>query len=155
MHRLAWLPIALTLALPSVAAGQDVAAMPHAFLFGAWVGGTFPPPTTLTAKECLAAPAVIFTKDVVLRAEPHDATYSQSLVETVRGTGTGLEFRLVPAHGAPPPRSSFGLGQPALGDPLGFGCGEPNLLRVLKRGENEIAFPNCREYPYPLVRCTA
>jgi hypothetical protein len=159
MQRFAWLLIALGLALPGPAfsqsgGAQSVAAYPHGFLFGAWVGGIFPAPTTLNARECQANPTVIFTKDVVLRANTFDAAYAQSLVETVRDTGTGVEFRLVRVGAAPPAAAGpFGLGPILGGDGIGFGCGNPDVLRVQRRGENEILFPNCTQFPYPLVRC--
>jgi hypothetical protein len=38
----------------------------------------------------------------------------------------------------------------------GFGCsGNPNLLRVERRGPDEITFPDCSEFPSPLKRCVA
>ena len=37
---------------------------------------------------------------------------------------------------------------------VGFGCTDANTLRVERRGENEIVFPNCSEFPSPLKRCT-
>ncbi len=150
MRRFLWPLVALVLALPHVAAAQNAQQLPHSFLFGAWVGGGFPPPTTLTGKECMANPTVIFTRDAVLRANVMDVTFTQYLIETVRETGRGLEFRLLSATGAQ--IAAGPLGHPGGGDP-GFSCGDPGLLRVQKRGENEIAFPNCGEFPYPLIRC--
>lgn len=155
MRRFIWLLVILGLALPRVGAAQPAAGYPHSFLFGSWVGGTFPAPTTLNARECLASPTVIFTKDVVMRASTFDASYAQSLVETVRDSGNGVEFRLVRVGGPAAPRSPFGLGQALGDDTTGFGCGDPAVLRVQRRGENEIAFPNCSAFPYPLVRCPA
>jgi hypothetical protein len=155
MRRLVCLITVLAAAVPP-AIGQTTAGYPHGFLFGAWVGGIFPAPTTLNARECLANPTMLFTKDVVFRADPIDATYSQSLVETVRDTGNGVEFRLVqagptrPSSGVP-----FGLGQGFAFGSAGFGCGHPTVLRVQRRGEHEISFPGCTEFPYPLVRCPA
>src|SRR5690349_12161357 len=58
----------------------------HAWLYGAWVGGLFPPPTGLSASSCLGQPVVIFTRDVVLRATLTDVTYIQRIVESARGT---------------------------------------------------------------------
>ncbi len=153
MRRFIWLLVLLGLALPRIATAQTAAGYPHSFLFGAWVGGVFPAPTTLNARECLATPTIIFTKDVVMSANPFDASYAQSLVETVRDSGNGVEFRLVRVGAPPAPMSPFGLGQQMGGDTIGFGCGNPAVLRVLRRGENEISFPNCSVYPYPLVRC--
>jgi hypothetical protein len=140
MRRFTWLLLLLGLALPHPAAAQADAGYPHGFLFGAWVGGTFPAPTTLNAREC--------------RANPTDASYAQSLVETVPDSGNGVEFRLLRVGSAPPP-SPFGLGGGLGADAGGFGCGSPTVLRVTRRGENEITFPNCSAFPYPLVRCPA
>ena len=50
----------------------------------------------------------------------------------------GFEVRLLPAR--PPPKA-------------GFGCPDPNVLPVQRRGENEIAFPGCTDFPFPLIRC--
>jgi hypothetical protein len=38
---------------------------------------------------------------------------------------------------------------------VGFGCISPDVLRVQRRTENEITFPDCKDFPYPLVRCPA
>lgn len=155
MRRFLWPLFALTLmlpplVLPQVATAQSAKDLPHSFLFGAWVGGVFPPPTTLSGRECMAHPTVIFTRDVVMRANMMEVTFTQFMVETVRDSGRGLEFRLLSASGAPMSAGALGGGPAA--DP-GFDCGDPGLLRVQKRGENEISFPNCGEYPYPLIRC--
>ena len=143
------------LSLPaSAAAQQQQPAPPHAWLFGAWTGGLFPPPVTLSAQECLAQPAVIFTRDVVMRAVITDPEYQQRLVETVRATGNGAEFRLVRSPTQQSSASAFGLRQ--LGtDDAGFGCADPDGLIVQRRSTNEIVFPNCPDFPYPLVRCPA
>jgi hypothetical protein len=131
------------------------AAPPHAFLFGAWTGGLFPAPVTLNAQECLAQPTVIFTRDSVFRVSITDPAYLQRLVETVRATSNGVVFRLV----APPqtPQAGYGMFNlmPESGEPPGFGCADPNVLQVQRRGENEISFPNCPQFPYPLIRCPA
>jgi hypothetical protein len=125
---------------------------PQSWLFGAWIGGLFPPPSTISAQECLAQPVIIFTRDIVMRATIIDQLYTQRLVETARTTGNGVEFRfdrsLQIAQSSP-----FGLSQG--GGEVGFGCEDPDVLHVQRRGENEISFPNCPEFPYPLVRCPA
>lgn len=137
-------------AAPSAAAQTPLP--PQSWLFGAWIGGLFPPPSTMSAQECLAQPVVIFTRDIVMRVTIVDQLYTQRLVETARTTGNGVEFRfdrsLQIAQSSP-----FGLTQG--GGEIGFGCEDPDLLHVLKRGENEISFPGCPEFPYPLVRCPA
>ena len=125
---------------------------PQSWLFGAWIGGLFPPPSTMSAQECLAQPVVIFTRDIVMRITIVDQVYTQRLVETARTTGNGVEFRfdrpLRVAQSSP-----FGLTQG--GGEVGFGCEDPDVLHVQKRGENEISFAGCPEFPYPLVRCPA
>jgi hypothetical protein len=124
---------------------------PHAWLFGAWTGGLFPAPSGLTAQECLAQPTVIFTRDVVLRATLTDTLYTQRIIESARLTTTGTEFRFTSAASTPTTGSTLlGLNGPPL---VGFGCSSPDELHVVRRGENEITFPGCGDYPYPLVRC--
>lgn len=145
MRRIATVAIVLTLALtsPLTAQAPAPAGPPHAWLFGAWIGGMFPPPVTLSAQECLAQPMVIFTRDVVMRAVMTSPAYVQRLIDTARATATGFEVRLLPATPAPPEPASE----------QAFGCADPNLLPVQRRGENEIAFPGCTDFPYPLIRC--
>jgi hypothetical protein len=137
---------------PSNAQGPGLP--PHAWLFGSWVGGLYPPPVTLSAEECLAQPVVIFTRDVVLRSTFTDVSYTQRAIETVRATASGAEFRLVP----PTPQASEGgtlFPQPGTTQVVGFGCETPNVLHVQRHGENQISFPHCTEFPYPLIRCPA
>jgi len=125
---------------------------PQAWLFGAWIGGLFPPPSVIGAQECLAQPVVIFTRDIVMRITIVDQAYTQRLVETARSTGNGVEFRfdrpLQVAQSSP-----FGLTQG--GSEVGFGCEDPDVLHVQRHGDNEISFPGCPEFPYPLIRCPA
>ncbi|MGE0415244.1 MAG: hypothetical protein AB7O80_00445 [Acetobacteraceae bacterium] len=163
MRRFPWLLLVLVPGLflglamgtSRVATAQNPKDLPHSYLFGAWIGGIYPPPTTLSARECMASPTVIFTRDAVLRANAMDVTFTQYLVETVRDSGRGVtEYRLLAANGAPMSAGPLGQGAHPMDDP-GFGCGDPGLLRVQKRGENEIAFPNCQLFPYPLVRCAS
>jgi hypothetical protein len=139
MRRLAAAAAALSLALVTPLAAQAPAAPPHAWLFGSWVGGLFPPPVTLNAQECLAQPMVIFTRDSVMRAVMTSPAYTQRVVETARATAAGFELRLVP--------------QSSPADAT-FGCTNPDVLPVQRRGENEISFPGCKEFPFPLIRCT-
>jgi hypothetical protein len=127
--------------------GAQRADPPHAWVFGSWTGGIFPPGET-SGPRCTGQPSVIFTRDVVLRASIFDVAYRQRLIETVAAAPNGLEFRLVPAAGPSGPLAS------RMPPDLGFGCpGGPNSLVVERRGENEIAFPNCAEFPSPLTRC--
>ncbi len=153
MRRPALFAVALSLLCASGATAQNQPGYPHGFLFGAWVGGMLPAPTTLNALECQASPTVLFTRDVIFRANPFNATYAQSLVETVRDVGGGVEFRLVPID-APSAALQGLLGAAgSVAEGVGFGCGDRAVLRVQRRGANEISFPNCKEFPYPLVRC--
>jgi hypothetical protein len=134
-------------------AHAQTGAAPHAWLFGAWTGGLFPPPSTLSAQECLATPVVVFTRDIVMRAVVTDQFYIQRLVETARATGEGVEFRFLQS---PVTASSgpFNL-SPAGSRDVGFGCISPDILRVQRRTDNEISFPGCSDFAYPLVRCPA
>ena len=120
---------------------------PHAFLFGTWTGGLFPVPsgTVLPAQACLSQPVVIFSREVVMRATLTSQFLVQREIETVRASPSGVEFRLgtidvPPLLGGAPPQQ-------------GFGCDSPDVLHVQRRGENEIAFPGCADFPNPLVRC--
>lgn len=140
MRRTAAIAIVLTLALTGPIRAQSPASPPHAWLFGAWIGGIFPPPVTLGAQECLAQPMVIFTRDVVMRAVMVSPAYMQRQIDTARATANGFEVRLLPA--APTP-----------GAETGFGCPNPNILPVQRRGDNEITFPGCTDFPFPLIRC--
>ncbi len=142
MRRIAIIATVLMLALTSPLTAQAPAPVgpPQASLFGAWIGGMFPPPVTLTAQECLAQPMVIFTRDVVMRAVMTTPAYAQRLIDSAHATATGFEVRLVSSALAP-------RAEP------GFGCPDANVLPVQRRGENEIAFPGCTDFPYPLIRC--
>lgn len=143
-----WMLVAATvLALGGSGAAQQ-GEPPHAWVFGSWTGGIYPPGDTEGAR-CTGSPTVIFTRDVVLRASALDVPYRQRLVETVAAEPDALEFRFVPAQ---PQNTPFGMRMPA---DSGFGCqGGPNALRIERRGPNEIVFPNCAEFPSPLRRCT-
>ncbi|HET6195611.1 MAG TPA: hypothetical protein VFE12_07650 [Acetobacteraceae bacterium] len=152
MRRTAWLTAALVLAGLHAVPARAQGLPPHAWLFGAWTGGIFPPPSSITAQECLAMPVVIFTRDIVMRAVITDQFLAQRLVETARVTPEGTEFRFV-QQASPAGSSPFTLG--GSGGEVGFGCISPDALRVQRRTENEISFPGCTDFPYPLVRCPA
>jgi hypothetical protein len=124
---------------------------PHAWLFGSWTGGIFPPPSSLPGPLCLSNPTFIVTRDVVLRAVVTDLTYAQREIETVRAGPTGAEFKFVAGPSAAP--SPLGLAAPS--GEVGFGCENADVLHVVKRGENEIMFPGCADFPYPLIRCSS
>ena len=151
MRRIAWLAATLVLAALHAVPARAQSLPPHSWLFGSWTGGIFPPPSSISAQECLAMPVVIFTRDIVMRAVITDQFYAQRLVETARVTPEGAEFRFV--EQAPPAGSPFTLG--GGGGAIGFGCISPDVLRVQRRTENEISFPGCNDFPYPLVRCPA
>jgi hypothetical protein len=119
---------------------------PHAFLFGAWTGGIFPVPAGMTREACLATPVVIFTRDLVMRATLTDVAMTQREVESARAVPGGFEFRLLPSNTG----GSVMGGAPVL---TGFGCDGANVLHVQRRGENEITFPGCADFPNPLIRC--
>jgi hypothetical protein len=146
------LAVACLLAALSPAAAQQRAAPPHAWLLGTWTGGLFPASANLPAALCLAQPTVIFTQDLVLHARLTEITLVQRLLETVHAVPGGTEFRFVATT---PPASAGPLGAPAAPSQSGFGCASPDRLLVVKRGENEIAFPNCANFQYPLHRCGA
>jgi hypothetical protein len=146
---------ALSAALSGAAAAAEPAAPPqppHAWLFGTWTGGIFPTPSGVTAQACLSQPVVIFTRDVVLRATLTSELYTQRVVESARTSPDGAEFRF--AQVAVPDAGTLDFaGQPPAS---GFGCADgPDVLHVQRKTDNEIAFPNCTEFPYPLIRCPA
>jgi hypothetical protein len=130
---------------------QQPPPAPHAWLYGSWTGGLFPVPSGLTAQACLAQPVVIFTRDIVLRGTVIDKIYHQRVIETVRGTPTATDFRFIPNPGADISTGLFG--GPVTTPEIGFGCADPNSLHVVRRGENEIMFEGCRDFPEPLYRC--
>lgn len=147
------LAVIATLPAPAVSPARAQSSAPHAWLFGSWTGGLFPAPTGLTAEACLAQPVVIFTRDLVLRATLTEQTYTQRAILAVRGTADGLEFRFEPTGGGGGAANLLGL--PAPTQDAGFGCASNDELIVQRRGENEIVFPSCSEFPNPLVRCPA
>ncbi len=150
MHR-AVIPLALlSLILPPAAhSAGPPSGMPQGFLLGSWTGGLFPAPSAISAEQCLAQPSVIFTRDVVMRATFTDAFYIERLVETARGTGTGVDFQFS-ASASPQPSSLPGFGGAGS---AGFGCDSPDVLHVQRVTQNEIRFPGCGDFPFPLIRC--
>lgn len=123
---------------------------PHAWLFGTWTGGIFPAAPKVSAQACLSQPVVIFTRDVVLRATLTSELYTQRVIESARTGRGGAEFRF--SRAASPVADPFGLAGPA-GEP-GFGCADgSDVLQVERHSADEIAFPRCADFPYPLVRC--
>jgi len=136
--------VSVMMVTPSLA--QSQALPPHAWLFGTWTGGIFPIPAGMTPQACLSQPVVIFTRDLVLRATLTEQTLTQREIETVRMTGAGAEFRFAGIGASPTALVGGTRGG-------GFGCDTPDMLTVQRRGENEISFPGCADFPDPLVRC--
>ena len=135
----------LLAAQAATAHAQGAPQPPHAWLFGTWVGGIFPVPNDMTREACFSQPVVVFTRDLVMRATLVELTLTQREIETVRTSPQGAEFRFVGT------RTAGNMLGGATGG--GFGCESPNVLHVQRRGENEISFPGCPEFPNPLVRC--
>ncbi len=155
MRRSAQLAAALSLALAAAsgdtsaaAQAQDRSLPPHAWLFGTWTGGIFPVPNGLSNQACLSQPVVIFTRDLVLRATLTEQMLTQREIETARNSSQGAEFRFAAAPGGGSSLLDSGMGRA-----VGFGCNSPDELHVQRRGENEIIFPGCADFPNPLVRC--
>src|ERR1700761_6380890 len=96
MRRIAWRPATLVLAGLHAVPARAQGLPPHAWLFGAWTGGLFPPPSAVGAQECLAQPVVIFTKDLVMRVVITDTAYTQRVIETARADAQGVQFRFAP-----------------------------------------------------------
>lgn len=154
MRRIAVCLMMLLLASPGVVRAQPAPA-PHAWLYGSWTGGLFPVPASMTAQMCLAQPVVIFTRDLVLRATLIDTLYQQRTIETARSNPAGAEFRFAPSVDRAQALSSGLLGRSAPPPLAGFGCETPDVLHVQRRGENEISFQGCADFPEPLIRCPA
>lgn len=148
------LSIATMLPAPAIAPARAQTTAPaDAWLFGSWIGGLFPAPTGVTAEACLAQPVVIFTRDLVLRATMTEQTYAQRIVAAVRRTDDGFELRFEPSGGRDTAGMATALGLAPPPQAEGFGCESPDVLHVQRKGDNEIAFPGCADFPNPLVRC--
>lgn len=152
-----WLgPLALGLSLATAGVAQAPAqaqaqyasaAEPHAWAFGTWTGGFFPPGDT-AEPACSGQPSVIITRDVVLRSAPLEVALRQRLIETAAAEPGRLVIRLAPVV---PPGSPMAARLPP---GIGFGCqGDPNLLVIERGGPDEISFPDCSEFPAVLKRC--
>lgn len=151
MRRLFFGMICLTGLLSPIAStgpawAQQPQLPPHTFLFGSWIGGRFPASPNIPAAICNAQPTVIFTADLVMRSVLAQNTYVQRVIATVQAIPNGADFRFTPMQTSP---EAFSLA----GDSTGFGCPNADTLRVERRGDNQIVFPNCGEFPYPLFRC--
>ena len=99
-------------------------------------------------------PVVIFTRDIVMRAIITD----QSLRPAAGGDRAGNAGRGRSSASCTgrrrPPASPFSLA-PGGGGDVRLRLHQSRSLRVQRRGENEISFPGCTDFPYPLVRCPA
>jgi len=151
------LVLVLSLLLAAVAPGWAAHAQsgaPHAWLFGSWTGGLFPVPAGMSAQACLSAPTVIFTRDVVMRAQLTDVSYAQRVIVTARASEGHTDFAFTPAVDPLEQTSNGLLGLDPPKAAAGFGCESDDVLHVQRLSDTEIAFPGCREFPEPLVRCT-
>ena len=121
-------------------------APPHAWLFGMWAGGLYPAPANMTPAQCQAQATFVVTQDAVIHSTLTHQTAIQNLIARVRGTPNGTIFLLAPTDTKPDNTGG-------MADDLGFGCPQDNVLRVVRVGPNAIAFPDCKGFPSPLVRC--
>ncbi len=144
-----------TVSMPIVSLPARAQVPPHAWLFGSWTGGLFPVPAGMTAQMCLSQPVVIFTRDVVLRATLVDQVYHQRVIETLRATPHEIDLRFAPGIDPLAVLGSGLLGTEAPRPQSGFGCESPDVLHIQRRGENEIMFQGCADFPEPLIRCPA
>lgn len=129
-----------TPAIVSPTLAQPRQGPPHEWMFGSWTGGIFPAVDT-EGPGCFGNVALIVMRDLIMRVSSLDYAYRQRAIESVAVTPDGLEFRLIPVQGRPMPE-------------IGFGCdGNPNLLRVSRRGPDEVLLPGCVEFPGALRRC--
>lgn len=142
MRRRSLLPLVSgLLAAPALALAQNRQGPPHEWMFGGWTGGIFPAVDT-EGPACFGNVSVIVTRDIVMRVSSLDVAFRQRAIETVALIPNGLEFRFVPVPGRGPVPES------------GFGCdNNPNILRVRRVSDDEVVFPDCREFPSPLKRC--
>ena len=112
---------------------------PHAWLFGAWTGGLFPVLDGMAEQDCRTQPTLVFTQDYVGHASLLAAGLQRRVIETVRTSPAGAEFRF----------------SPEAADPAAFGCENPNVLHVARETDSTVTFPHCAAFPYPLHRCPA
>jgi hypothetical protein len=113
------------------------AGPPHAWLFGTWTGGLFPVLDGMVEQDCHTQPTVVFAQDVVGHASLTGTGLTRRVIETVRTTPAGAEFRFAPDAE----------------DTGAFGCEDTNELHVARETNNTINFPHCAGFPYPLERC--
>lgn len=109
---------------------------PHAWLFGAWTGGLFPVLPDQVAEDCRVDQTVVFAQDVVAHGSLTGSGMTRRVIETVRTSSRGADFRFTPMAGVP-----------------GFGCPDADGLAVTRDSPNSISFPGCKAFPYRLERC--
>ena len=128
---------------PARGARETVASRPsgppHAWLFGTWTGGLFPVLEGMVAQDCRTQPTVAFGQDVVGHSNLTSAGMTRRVIETVRTSPAGAEFRFTPEEA----------------DAGSFGCEDANVLHVARESGETITFPHCAAFPYPLQRCPA
>ncbi len=112
---------------------------PHAWLFGTWTGGLFPVLEGMAPQDCRTQPTVVFAQDVVGHTSLTGAAMTRRVIETVRTSPTGAEFRFTPD----------------VTDTGAFGCDDSNTLHVVRESNDSVSFPRCAAFPYPLQRCPA
>ncbi len=110
---------------------------PHAWLFGTWTGGLFPVLDGMVEQDCRTQASVVFSQDVVGHTSLTGTGLARRVIETVRTTPQGAEFRFTPEET----------------DTSAFGCEDPNVLHVARESNDAISFPHCAAFPYPLQRC--
>lgn len=141
LPRRAFIPalLAMPAIIPSALA-QPRQVPPHEWMLGSWTGGIFPAVDT-QGPGCFGNVSLIVMRDLIMRVSSLEFAFRQRAIETVGLTPDGLEIRLVPIQGRAPIE-------------IGFGCdGNPDLLRVQRRGPDEITLPGCAEFPSALRRC--
>ncbi len=125
-------------AVRHAAAPSRPSGPPHAWLFGVWTGGLFPVLDSMAEQDCRMQPTVTFAQDQVSHASLTGTTMTERVIETVRTTPAGADFRFTPATD----------------NAAGFGCDSPDALYVARETPNTITFPGCAAFPYPLQRCS-
>ncbi|WP_284947229.1 hypothetical protein [Acidisoma cladoniae] len=143
------LATAVLVAVSGLALKADAASAgpPHAWLYGVWAGGIFPAPPNMSPDECRAHVTFQVSQDSVLHSTLMHPEPIQNAIAAVRGTPDGTIFTLAPTDAKPDAIAG-------ISDDLGFGCPQPDTLRVVKTGPDEISFPDCTGFPSPLVRCS-
>jgi len=138
--------VLMAIAGPTPKAHAAPGGPPHAWLYGVWAGGILPAPPDMSPDECRAQATFQVTQDSVLHSTLTHPEAIQNLIAAVRGTPDGTIFSLAPTDAKPETIAG-------VAEDLGFGCPQPDTLRVVKTGPDEISFPGCTAFPSPLVRC--